>query len=734
MLPHLPAMHAHSFIITAIGKRCLPLMLLCTAWAGNGEAPPLPAADAAPENEASDNAAIPQDRPAPLSSPSADVSYRLETRASRHGIGNFFTLIPPGPVSSIVVEWLTAQQQNWFPEASCQQQPTPLNEMEWLLGLSEKRILQEIDKHNQLFHEHLDWILYHGIAQDETGAGLKALALWQQDLQGNLQNIERRQDQLGEQQDSMQTLLSILIGSAILHFILLLYLLYRMQQKEQKPEPPTGPENGQPQQEDSAEPEAAHEATGQPTEQPAEQHAGQPSDHPAASPMHIVPCDPATQDVPPPGASAPLGALQAALASPPAEPWKDFCNQPLPKQLEAPYPGFWKESREETAESESLAPAADCGLAGGVLPRQYEEYRSRDVQETIARAFAAWAEKRPDGRSLLLEADADSRYWFVGDIHGGFRAFARILDFVRHDMMADGKAKRHTLILLGDYIDRGNEDFAVLAMVEELLMGSGAEGALPLSVIALRGNHDIGLVRKNGGLFDSSVKPAETAAALNAMIQDGAVDAAQSLGKAAMELARICPCMGELTHLSPLKPEATILFTHGGLPHTDLQQTAYGQLPAACIKGELTPALPDDFRKAWEEDFTWIRLVAKAPYKIPNRGSHGCDMGTADVNAYRRLHWRLTGRAITFIIRGHDHEKGGYRLYSYDQVENDTTRSGVQRNCGVLTINALDVMELEKSAESGVPYAGHAVVAGWSRGQAVSLYRLPVANDKEQLS
>ncbi len=53
MIPHLPAMHAHPSIIATIGKSCIPLMLLGTAWAGHGGNSPSPAPDAASKTELS---------------------------------------------------------------------------------------------------------------------------------------------------------------------------------------------------------------------------------------------------------------------------------------------------------------------------------------------------------------------------------------------------------------------------------------------------------------------------------------------------------------------------------------------------------------------------------------------------------------------------------------------------------------------------------------------------------
>jgi len=668
-------MHARSSAIATIARSCILLMLLGTAWADNGGNPPSPAPDAASPTE--------------------------DSRGSEFFSTGFTLWFDQCPREM----WFLERRMAFYHRELYADPEALLNRFELLnRPVQEWHSESSPDGHQARFFLKLS---------DESSCMSPLMNEWQRLIHQQQRREKVWLEGLNKTAESFRRLtLIILIFVATVHFILLLHLIYKMLEKKR--------------QEDSASQTEAEDAQqpGEEDETPLTAVLPAPSPRPLSDSTPQKPTEP---NVNPPADRHP--AELVPLPSPPAENWKDFCGKPLPKELGTPFPGFWKAPQESSADSAEMPLGEASKSVAGMLPRRWEEYRSQGVQETIARRFIAWAAKQPDGRSLLLRADADCVYWFVGDIHGGFGALRRILTFVCRSIRKDGMRKRHTLILLGDYIDRGSEDFAVLAIVEELLMAS-ASGAFPpsFSVVALRGNHDTGLSLKDGCSFDSTVKPAETADALNAMIRDGEADVARSLGKAAMELARISPCMGELTNLSLTRPEATLLFTHGGLPHTDLQREAYEKLPASGIRGELTPALPAEFRAAWEEDFTWIRLVEKAPIKIPNRGSHGCDMGTNDVNTYRRLHQRLTGRAITFIIRGHDHEEGGYKLYSYDPQENDTTRNGVQRNCGVLTINALDITELEKSAETGHPCAGNAVVACWSRGQDIALYRLPMGS------
>jgi serine/threonine protein phosphatase 1 len=66
----------------------------------------------------------------------------------------------------------------------------------------------------------------------------------------------------------------------------------------------------------------------------------------------------------------------------------------------------------------------------------------------------------------------------IGDIHGCYDEFIELLDAVKFN----GKTEK--LILLGDYIDRGENSYKVIKKVQEL------QEKYPDNVIALRGNHE----------------------------------------------------------------------------------------------------------------------------------------------------------------------------------------------------------------------------------------------------
>lgn len=66
------------------------------------------------------------------------------------------------------------------------------------------------------------------------------------------------------------------------------------------------------------------------------------------------------------------------------------------------------------------------------------------------------------------------KYFVVSDIHGNYNAFIEILKFRKPD---------ETIVLLGDYVDRGKESGKVLQKVYELLISE-------YPCIILKGNHD----------------------------------------------------------------------------------------------------------------------------------------------------------------------------------------------------------------------------------------------------
>lgn len=397
-------------------------------------------------------------------------------------------------------------------------------------------------------------------------------------------------------------------------------------------------------------------------------------------------------------------------AEPPAFPLSASAI-PIADALQQPFPAYTVAAEPPTAKQ------LDALLASPYMQQLRARYTELQQQVEIADRFQEWAEKQPEGGSLLLSAQENTDYWFAGDLHASFETLLRAWAVVHHH--AQTSQRKGCLILLGDIIDRGTEEFPCLAMIEELLLNGEQDG---VRLLYLRGNHDTALWQDPRGNFRSNVIPAETAEALNTLRIHGPAGAAESIGRAAIALARTAPCMGELTHLAENNPNGCILFAHGGLPHVDLQEEAQKRPLAYKPRNgmPLFDSLPEEVQGKWAEDFIWIRLVDRLPHKKPNRGSYGNELGTVDVNSYRKLHLRLTGRAIGFILRGHDHEPAGYRLYSYDPVHNPARGTFVQKNCGVLTLNTMG-----NTSDNPVFAKARPALARVHREGALELYPLP---------
>lgn len=393
------------------------------------------------------------------------------------------------------------------------------------------------------------------------------------------------------------------------------------------------------------------------------------------------PCPPSSQQSSPAASSStdtPTTRQEAGVAesAPPqqADPWKLFCEESLEEVLQHPFPAY-----------NTTDPIVS--LYSDVEEVQYlrQRYKHKQHLVDVAERFIQWAQNQPNGTSLLLRAEDDTDFWVIGDLHASFELLLRVWKYVAEQVRTSGR--KACIVLLGDIIDRGEDALYCLGMLQEMLMSGEQEG---IRLICLRGNHDAALGISADGSFKSDVKPAETVNSLNELRANDA-SAAESIGRAAMELARTAPVMAEITHLDDAHPDTCVLLTHGGVPHVDIQQEAINNLCEFSILSNepLFRSLPDNALDKWVEDFIWIRMVDRLPHKRPNRGSHGNEMGTQDVTTYRRLHYRLTGRAISFIIRGHDHEPKGYRLYSYDDTHNPSRGTYVQKYCGVLTINTM---------------------------------------------
>ena len=79
----------------------------------------------------------------------------------------------------------------------------------------------------------------------------------------------------------------------------------------------------------------------------------------------------------------------------------------------------------------------------------------------------------------------DERIYAIGDIHGRADLLVELLAQIRDDIRAHADGRRSSLVLLGDYVDRGDASAEALGHVARLAQ-AGA--------ICLRGNHEAALV------------------------------------------------------------------------------------------------------------------------------------------------------------------------------------------------------------------------------------------------
>lgn len=343
---------------------------------------------------------------------------------------------------------------------------------------------------------------------------------------------------------------------------------------------------------------------------------------------------------------------------------------------------------------------------------------------SIAEEFAEWAKNKSDGESLLIIPEPRDDFWFIGDVHGCTSSIVRLISYI--EMQAEPN-RRQNVIFLGDLLDRGEDSWGVAAMVQKLmLLNSDPDFEKRWHFVFTKGNHDVGFSIKNGE-FKSTVSPAESVNELNKWDISDADK--MKLATAYVELVRISPCMGEI--YDEKRENQTIVFCHGGVPHTDYQeelrsrefpdehQHEIGSDNPPYHGKSLMQCVPSDMCEKISKDFIWLRL-STMPKKRPNRGNSGCEIGYEDVCDYCKLHQKLTGRRITHIIRGHDHETEGYKLNSYHEEHNPKAK--YKEPC-ILTINA---MEPDMSS-SGIFRNRDLALAhwNWSMDSTLVLYTFP---------
>lgn len=379
--------------------------------------------------------------------------------------------------------------------------------------------------------------------------------------------------------------------------------------------------------------------------------------------------------------------------------------------LSVPYPGVEPVAAEQQLSEQEMQDL----LQTPRMLQLRERYRDPAQQAEIAREFLSWVKEQPAEKSVLLHAEDGVDYWFAGDIHASFEVLLRAFALVSE--RARSRERRAYFVMLGDIIDRGDEDLPCLAMVEDWLMRGEIDG---VRLLCLQGNHDVAL--RYSRYFYSQVVPAELAELLNELCcRTEMYDDVEQQGKAAIELAGSRPVMAEITDLGAGPQGGSILLVHAGVPHTDLQSDANDAIADFKVleSRPLHESVPAEKWEMWVDDFLWNRLRPGIPTISPVRGFAGNLMGTNDVNSYRRLHHKLTGRSICCMLRGHDHIPGGWCLYSYHPKYRVDAGEYVQRECTVLGINTMHAIG-NPMLKRAVPMLAH-----WQRGaECVQLHCL----------
>ncbi len=92
---------------------------------------------------------------------------------------------------------------------------------------------------------------------------------------------------------------------------------------------------------------------------------------------------------------------------------------------------------------------------------------------------------RRGGKSFDAPLEIDLPTYAIGDVHGRHDLLSRLLDRIAADANERGH-RDWRLVLMGDYVDRGEQSAQVLALLRDLLAGGGPA----TETVALRGNHE----------------------------------------------------------------------------------------------------------------------------------------------------------------------------------------------------------------------------------------------------
>lgn len=264
-----------------------------------------------------------------------------------------------------------------------------------------------------------------------------------------------------------------------------------------------------------------------------------------------------------------------------------------------------------------------------------------------------WGLSRPRVQKLTYEGHP---WFFVGDIHGDFLAWYRLLERVRRE-------PNFRLCFLGDMVDRGPFSLECFASILEASM------AHPGQILWILGNHDEALFwNSKDEKFRAKVEPAEFADWLNeAGASMGSPEQIKRWGKLFIEVASRLP--------RAVLFEDGLLATHGGVPLADCWvhlKTMEAFHNPRCL-GDFTWTRATEVPKKLGWKFDPVRRVTSSTFEYGYKDLEGFAEAVVSVLPVMR------------VIRGHDH------------VESGLSRPACYKAVPLLTINGFGFHYLSNS-------------------------------------
>lgn len=219
----------------------------------------------------------------------------------------------------------------------------------------------------------------------------------------------------------------------------------------------------------------------------------------------------------------------------------------------------------------------------------------------------------PPAEPAPPQVATDVRIYAIGDVHGRADLLRTLLSRIEEDAAAFNDGRRPQLVLLGDYIDRGEQSAAVLSIVTELMK----DGA-----VCLKGNHEAALQlflnNPTAGVRWLDFGGLQTLASYGIAPPRGR-DAA-ALGACASQLqTAIAPHRATLDNLKMWHESGSIVFVHAaltpGVPLNDQDETAL-------LWGE-----PAFLTHRWMADITVVHGHYDGPAPVVSEGRICVDTG-----------------------------------------------------------------------------------------------------------